>query len=133
LQIVEIAAAIAFAAATAGCARHYTTTRPGAESRPALVDGHHLAQCLSRFHGRDGDGSASKAARGASRWRRATCPLPPRGEARAIVCDAFGIQYFAEEGLITHSLQTAVIDRDGRLAATVEGKERRLGVSSSHY
>ena len=39
------------------------------------------------------------------------------------VCDAFGIQYFAEEGLITHSLQTAVIDRDGRLAATVEGKE----------
>jgi protein SCO1 len=41
----------------------------------------------------------------------------------ARVCDAFGIQYFAEEGLITHSLQTAVIDRDGRLAATVEGKD----------
>jgi protein SCO1 len=39
------------------------------------------------------------------------------------VCDAFGIQYFAEEGLITHSLQTAVIDRAGRLAATVEGKD----------
>lgn len=39
------------------------------------------------------------------------------------VCDAFGIQYFAEEGLITHSLQTAVVGRDGRLAATVEGKE----------
>jgi len=38
------------------------------------------------------------------------------------VCDAFGIEYFADEGLITHSLQTAVIDRDGRLAATVEGK-----------
>jgi protein SCO1/2 len=46
------------------------------------------------------------------------------------VCDAFGIQYFADEGLITHSLQTAVIDRDGRLAATVEGKDftpRQLG------
>src|SRR4029450_8577066 len=41
----------------------------------------------------------------------------------ARVCDAFGIQYFAEEGLITHSLQPAVIDRDGRLAATVEGKD----------
>ena len=41
----------------------------------------------------------------------------------ARVCDAFGIQYFAEEGLITHSLQTAVIDREGRLAATVEGKD----------
>jgi protein SCO1 len=38
------------------------------------------------------------------------------------VCNAFGIQYWAEEGLITHSLQTAVIDREGRLAATVEGK-----------
>jgi protein SCO1/2 len=46
------------------------------------------------------------------------------------VCNAFGIQYWAEEGLITHSLQTAVIDRDGRLAATVEGKDftpRQLG------
>jgi protein SCO1 len=39
------------------------------------------------------------------------------------VCNAFGIQYFAEEGLITHTLQTAVIDREGRLAATVEGKD----------
>jgi protein SCO1/2 len=39
------------------------------------------------------------------------------------VCNAFGIQYWAEEGLITHSLQTAVIDRDGKLAATVEGKD----------
>ena len=39
------------------------------------------------------------------------------------VCNAFGIQYWAEEGLITHSLQTAVIDRVGRLAATVEGKD----------
>jgi protein SCO1/2 len=46
------------------------------------------------------------------------------------VCDAFGIQYWAEGGLITHSLQTAVIDRGGRLAATVEGKDftpRQLG------
>jgi protein SCO1/2 len=39
------------------------------------------------------------------------------------VCNAFGIQYFAEEGLITHTLQTAVIGRDGKLAATVEGKD----------
>jgi len=39
------------------------------------------------------------------------------------VCNAFGIQYWAEEGLITHSLETAVIDRDGTLAATVEGKD----------
>ena len=39
------------------------------------------------------------------------------------VCNAFGIQYWPEEGMITHSLQTAVIDRDGRLAGTIEGKE----------
>ena len=47
------------------------------------------------------------------------------GEASQIerVCAAFGIQYWAEEGLITHSLQTAVIDRHGRLAATIEGKD----------
>ena len=46
------------------------------------------------------------------------------------VCNAFGIQYFPEEGLITHTLQTAVLDREGRLAATVEGKDfdgRQLG------
>jgi len=39
------------------------------------------------------------------------------------VCNAFGIQYWAEEGLITHSLQTAIVGRDGSLAATVEGKD----------
>jgi protein SCO1 len=39
------------------------------------------------------------------------------------VCNAFGIEYWAEEGLITHTLQTAVIDREGKLAATVEGKD----------
>jgi protein SCO1 len=46
------------------------------------------------------------------------------------VCAAFGIQYWPEEGLITHTLETAVIDRDGKLAATIEGKDftnRQLG------
>jgi protein SCO1 len=46
------------------------------------------------------------------------------------VCAAFGIQYWPEEGLITHTLETAVIDREGKLAATVEGKDftgRQLG------
>ena len=41
----------------------------------------------------------------------------------ARVCSLFGVEYFPDEGLITHTLQTAVIDRDGRLAATVEGKD----------
>jgi len=41
----------------------------------------------------------------------------------ARVCSLFGVEYFPDEGLITHTLQTAVIDREGRLAATVEGKD----------
>lgn len=34
-----------------------------------------------------------------------------------------GVEFYPEEGMITHSLQTAVIDRDGRLAARAEGRE----------
>jgi protein SCO1/2 len=47
------------------------------------------------------------------------------GSAEAIgrVCSLFGVDFWPEEGMITHSLQTAVIDRDGRLAAVAEGKE----------
>lgn len=39
------------------------------------------------------------------------------------VCEAFGVEYWPDSGLITHTLQTAVVDRDGRLAAAVEGKD----------
>ncbi|MEO6214276.1 MAG: SCO family protein [Vicinamibacterales bacterium] len=38
-------------------------------------------------------------------------------------CAIFGVEFWPEEGMITHTLQTAVIDRHGRLVATVEGKE----------
>lgn len=34
-----------------------------------------------------------------------------------------GVEFYPEEGMITHTLQTAVIARDGRLAARAEGKE----------
>jgi protein SCO1/2 len=37
------------------------------------------------------------------------------------LADAFGLDYFPDEGLITHSLRTVVIDRAGRLLANVEG------------
>jgi protein SCO1/2 len=50
-------------------------------------------------------------------------------------CRAVGVQYWAEEGLITHSLQTAIVDRDGRLRAIVEGKEfttKQLGDLVEH-
>jgi protein SCO1 len=39
------------------------------------------------------------------------------------VCGLFGLGYWPDEGAITHNLQTGLIDRDGRLAATVEGNE----------
>jgi protein SCO1/2 len=40
----------------------------------------------------------------------------------ARVCALFGVEFWPEEGLITHKPRTAVIDRDGRLA-TIEGKD----------
>ena len=39
------------------------------------------------------------------------------------VCGFFGVEFYPEEGLITHTLQTAVIDKEGKLAAAVEGKD----------
>ena len=48
----------------------------------------------------------------------------------ARVCELFGVEFWPEEGLITHTLRTAVVDRHGRLAATLEGKDysgRQLG------
>jgi protein SCO1/2 len=41
----------------------------------------------------------------------------------ARVCGLFGMEFWPEEGSITHNLITALIDRDGRLAARVEGKD----------
>jgi protein SCO1 len=38
------------------------------------------------------------------------------------VCSLFGVESWPEEGMITHTLQTAIIDREGRLVATVEGR-----------
>jgi protein SCO1/2 len=39
------------------------------------------------------------------------------------VCTLLGVEFYPEEGMLTHSLQTAVISRDGRLAARIEGKD----------
>jgi protein SCO1/2 len=46
------------------------------------------------------------------------------------VCALFGVAYWPDEGLLTHGLHTAVIDRQGRLAANLEGNQytaRQLG------
>ena len=37
------------------------------------------------------------------------------------VCALFGVEYFPDEGLMNHSLRTAVIDRTGTLVANIEG------------
>jgi protein SCO1/2 len=39
------------------------------------------------------------------------------------VCDLFGEDYFPDEGLMDHSLHTAIISRRGRLVANLEGNE----------
>lgn len=46
------------------------------------------------------------------------------------VCDLFGEDYFPDDGLMDHSLHTAIIDGRGRLVANLEGNEftaRQLG------
>jgi protein SCO1/2 len=39
------------------------------------------------------------------------------------VCAQFGVEYFPDEGLMNHSLRTAVIDRTGAMVATIEGNQ----------
>ena len=39
------------------------------------------------------------------------------------VCHLFGVDFFPDEGLMNHSLHTAVIDRQGRLVANIEGNQ----------
>jgi len=39
------------------------------------------------------------------------------------VCDLFGEDFFQDEGLMDHSLHTAVINRHGKLVANLEGNE----------
>jgi protein SCO1/2 len=39
------------------------------------------------------------------------------------VCGMFGVDFFADEGLMSHSVRTAVIDRRGVLVANIEGNK----------
>jgi protein SCO1 len=38
-------------------------------------------------------------------------------------CDTFGVERWPDAGLLTHTLQTVVLDRHGRLAGTIEGRD----------
>ena len=37
------------------------------------------------------------------------------------VCHLFGVDFFPDEGLMNHSLHTAIVDRQGKLVANIEG------------
>src|SRR5256885_2054787 len=39
------------------------------------------------------------------------------------VCDLFGVNYVTDEGLFVHSLHSAIVDRDGKLVANLEGNQ----------
>jgi len=39
------------------------------------------------------------------------------------VAASFGVEFWPEEGLITHTLQTVIVDKEGKLVASVEGKD----------
>jgi protein SCO1/2 len=68
-----------------------------------------LAAYAQRWHA---DGEA---------WRFLTGPPDQMQQ----IAGYFGLVYWAEEGLITHTSATAILDREGRLAALVEGSSFR--------
>jgi protein SCO1 len=52
-------------------------------------------------------------------WHFLTGPVPEVQR----VCNLFGLDAFQDEGLMNHSLHTAVIDRQGKLVANIEGNQ----------
>ena len=52
-------------------------------------------------------------------WHFLTGPLPQIKQ----VASMFGMNFWREEGLLTHSLHTVIIDRRGKLAANLEGNQ----------
>jgi protein SCO1 len=52
-------------------------------------------------------------------WHFLTGPLPEIRQVAAM----FGMNFWSEEGLLTHTLHTVVIDRQGRLASNIEGNQ----------
>lgn len=52
-------------------------------------------------------------------WHFLTGPVP---DVRRVT-SMFGMDFFPDEGLMNHSLHTAIIDRQGKLAANIEGNQ----------
>jgi protein SCO1/2 len=70
---------------------------------------HDTPEALAQYAGRLGADPAN--------WRFLTGPVPDVQR----VCRLFGVDAFPDEGLMNHSLHTAVIDRRGTLVANIEG------------
>jgi protein SCO1/2 len=49
--------------------------------------------------------------------------LTGRTEEIGRVCSLFGVDFFPSEGLFSHSSRTAIVDRQGRLVANLEGNQ----------
>jgi protein SCO1/2 len=54
-----------------------------------------------------------------AQWRFLTGPV---ADVRKVT-SVFGVDFFPDEGLMNHSLRTAIVDRRGRLAASIEGNQ----------
>ena len=52
-------------------------------------------------------------------WHFLTGPAPDVQR----VCRLFGVDFFPDEGLMSHSLHTAIVDRQGKLVANIEGNQ----------
>jgi protein SCO1/2 len=52
-------------------------------------------------------------------WHFLTGPVP---DVRRVTT-MFGVDFFPDEGLMNHSLHTALIDRHGKLVANIEGNQ----------
>lgn len=39
------------------------------------------------------------------------------------LCHLFGVESWTDGGILTHSLHTAIIDREGRLAVNIDGNQ----------
>ena len=52
-------------------------------------------------------------------WRFLTGSLAEVRE----VAERFGMNFWSDEGFLTHTFHTVIIDRDGRLAANLEGND----------
>lgn len=58
-------------------------------------------------------------AAGVPGWYFLTGPVPEVQK----VCHEFGMNFWQDEGLITHALHTVILDRQGKLVANLEGNE----------